>query len=326
MLYELAECDDEFYDETDSDQYKKLNEYLKDDYIASDTEDDCQSNSDNDENEYHYSRHHDAYYQNHFDRQKQNLKEEVNRPSEIRSTSVDSFRNKSDENYVEDNLESKANFNSGKRISVKSLFETENIKQNRVNTLLNSVINSKITKPLGRRSTELEHKTSEIASVNKTEQQELLKQIRNHQKKQSLNGTSNLVPLKPRDPIQGQEDLSKNNISTLNVACLKLLNQLEIKFPGKTNQQTKNILQKIYSKMDSFKPKLADYWMVKLDDSKRTKIINIVKSNVIVILQKVFMVDSVENLRLYKIFIKLFNRLLWMHGQGLWNCFESSNS
>lgn len=83
---------------------------------------------------------------------------------------------------------------------------------------------------------------------------------------------------------------------------------------------------KIYSKLDVHKPKLADYWMVKLDDTKRTKILNIVKSNIIVILQKVFMVNSVENLRLYKVFVKLLNRLLWMHGQGLWNCFNTTNN
>ncbi|RNA02921.1 tubulin polyglutamylase TTLL7 isoform X1 [Brachionus plicatilis] len=319
LLYELAECDDEFYDESDYDQYKKINEYLKDDYITSDTEE-SQPNSDNEENEYHHSRHHDVYYQNHY--HKHNLDPETDRPSETRSTSVDSFRNRNEE--INDENLTDLKLNSGKRISVKSLVQTENIKQNRVNTLLNSVINTKISKPLGRKSTELEHKTSEIANANRTEQLELLKQMRRHQNKQSIASTSN--PLKSRDSHPEQDDLSNNNISTLTIACLKLLNQLEIKFPGKTNQQTRNILQKIYSKLDSYKPKLADYWMVKLDDSKRTKIINIVKSNVIVILQKVFMVDSVENLRIYKIFIKLFNRLLWMHGQGLWNCFGSSNS
>ena len=56
------------------------------------------------------------------------------------------------------------------------------------------------------------------------------------------------------------------------------------------------------------------------------KILNIVKSNLIVILQKVYLVNAVENIRLYKIFVKLLNRMLWMHGQGLWNCFSSTNT
>jgi hypothetical protein len=56
------------------------------------------------------------------------------------------------------------------------------------------------------------------------------------------------------------------------------------------------------------------------------QLLNIVKSNLIVILQKVFMVNTVENLRLFKIFTKLLNRMLWMHGQGLWNCFNSTTN
>lgn len=318
LLYELAECDDELYDESDSNQYKKLNEYLKDDYIISDTDEENQSNSDNEENEYHYSRHHDSIYQH--QNQKKHLNLAINKDNEIRSSSLDSFSYRNEDIRDEKIFEPK--LNSGKRISIKSLVETENIKQNRVNTLLKTVMNTKISKPLGRRSTELEPKTDDT----KIEQQELLKQMRRHQKKQNLIGTNNLAPVKPRETTEGQEDLSNENISTLTIACLKLLKQLEIKFPGKTNLQARSILQKIYSKIDYYKPKLADYWMIKLDDCKRTKIINIVKSNVIVILQKVFMVDVVDNLRLYKIFIKLFNRLLWMHGQGLWNCFDSSNS
>lgn len=43
------------------------------------------------------------------------------------------------------------------------------------------------------------------------------------------------------------------------------------------------------------------------------------------ILQKVFNQQSVENLRLYKIICRLLNRLLWSHGQGLWNCFVNSS-
>lgn len=44
------------------------------------------------------------------------------------------------------------------------------------------------------------------------------------------------------------------------------------------------------------------------------------------ILQKVFQVNSVESLRPYKIFVKLLNRMLWMHGQGLWNCFSTTTN
>lgn len=122
------------------------------------------------------------------------------------------------------------------------------------------------------------------------------------------------------------EEISSNNLATLTIAVLKLLNQLEIKFPGKTDHHTKHMLQKIYSQLEFYRPKLGNYWMVKLDDAKRNKILNIVRSNLVVILQKVFQVNSVENLRIYKIFAKLLNRMVWMHGQGLWHCFTTSNN
>jgi len=42
-----------------------------------------------------------------------------------------------------------------------------------------------------------------------------------------------------------EDEISNNNSNHLTVAVLKLLHQLEIKFPGKTNEQTKSLLQKV---------------------------------------------------------------------------------
>ena len=72
------------------------------------------------------------------------------------------------------------------------------------------------------------------------------------------------------------------------------------------------------------KPRIASYWLVKLDSIKRRKVIDIVRSNVRALLQKTWRVADVDSLRLFRIFTRVFNRLLWSHGQGLWNCFQSS--
>jgi hypothetical protein len=53
------------------------------------------------------------------------------------------------------------------------------------------------------------------------------------------------------------------------------------------------------------------------------QVIDIVKTNTRAILQRIWRSSDVDNLRLCRIFSRVFNRLLWSHGQGLWNCFSS---
>jgi len=53
-------------------------------------------------------------------------------------------------------------------------------------------------------------------------------------------------------------------------------------------------------------------------------VIDIVKGNVNAILQRVWKVNDAQTLILHRMFTKLFNRLLWSHGQGLWNCFSTT--
>ena len=53
------------------------------------------------------------------------------------------------------------------------------------------------------------------------------------------------------------------------------------------------------------------------------QVVDIVRSNVRAVLQRVWRVADVDNLPLYRVFSRVFNRLLWSHGQGLWNCFSS---
>ncbi|XP_013397848.1 tubulin polyglutamylase TTLL7 isoform X2 [Lingula anatina] len=116
-----------------------------------------------------------------------------------------------------------------------------------------------------------------------------------------------------------EEDLTRKSLS--------LLNDMKIKFPGKTDEEAEWILDKIQENWKFHKPRIASYWLVKLDSIKRRKVIDIVRSNVRAVLQRTWKCPDVESLRLYRIFNRVFNRLLWSHGQGLWNCFgQSGNS
>ncbi|EDV22263.1 uncharacterized protein TRIADDRAFT_59327 [Trichoplax adhaerens] len=101
------------------------------------------------------------------------------------------------------------------------------------------------------------------------------------------------------------------------------LNEMKIKFPGKSDDEAKLILQLLQDNWKFHKPRVASYWLVKLDTVKRKKVVDIVKTNIGSVLQYIWRSQDIENLRLNRIFNRVFNRLLWSHGQGLWNCFSS---
>ncbi|XP_038049543.1 tubulin polyglutamylase TTLL7-like isoform X2 [Patiria miniata] len=107
---------------------------------------------------------------------------------------------------------------------------------------------------------------------------------------------------------------------------LNALNDMRIKFPGKTDEEAEWILSQIQENWRFHKPRIASYWLVKLDSIKRRKVIEIVRSNVRALLQRTWHSNDVDNLRLFRIFTRVFNRLLWSHGQGLWNCFSSTGN
>lgn len=74
------------------------------------------------------------------------------------------------------------------------------------------------------------------------------------------------------------------------------------------------------------KTKVSSYWLVKLDSAKQRKVLDIVRTSVRAVLRHVWKAPDIENLHLYRLFNRVFNRLLWSHGQGLWNCFCNSGS
>ncbi|KAK6178634.1 hypothetical protein SNE40_011164 [Patella caerulea] len=112
-----------------------------------------------------------------------------------------------------------------------------------------------------------------------------------------------------------EEELTKKTLTALN--------EMRIKFPGKSDAEADNLLDRLHENMKFHKPRIASYWLVKLDSIKRRKVIDIVRSNVRAVIQRIWKCSDIDSLRLFRIFSRVFNRLLWSHGQGLWNCFAS---
>ncbi|XP_064605449.1 tubulin polyglutamylase TTLL7-like [Liolophura sinensis] len=132
---------------------------------------------------------------------------------------------------------------------------------------------------------------------------------------------------KPAPVIPNMEDpLAVLREEELAEKTLLALNDMRIKFPGKNDSEAEWILDKLHENWKFHKPRIASYWLVKLDSIKRRKVIDIVRSNVRAVIQKVWKLGDIDNLRLMRVINRVFNRLLWSHGQGLWNCFSPSGN
>ncbi|KAM4738581.1 tubulin polyglutamylase TTLL7 isoform 2-T2 [Anableps anableps] len=107
---------------------------------------------------------------------------------------------------------------------------------------------------------------------------------------------------------------------------LSALTAMRIRFPGKTEEEAEAVLDEILDNWKYHKSKVASYWLVKLDSTKQRKVLDIVRTNVRAALQRIWREPDVESLHLYRLFNRVFNRLLWSHGQGLWNCFSNTGS
>ncbi|NXS89669.1 TTLL7 polyglutamylase, partial [Erpornis zantholeuca] len=128
----------------------------------------------------------------------------------------------------------------------------------------------------------------------------------------------------------GSESLLQQKTKEQELALTKetllLINDLRIKFPGKTNEESELIIEDIMDNWKDHKTKVSSYWLVKLDPAKQRKVLDIVRTSVRAVLQHVWKAPDIENLHLYRLFNRVYNRLLWSHGQGLWNCFCNSGS
>ncbi|NXR47890.1 TTLL7 polyglutamylase, partial [Hippolais icterina] len=128
----------------------------------------------------------------------------------------------------------------------------------------------------------------------------------------------------------GSESLLQQKTKEQEVALTKetllLINDLRVKFPGKTNEESELIIEDIMDNWKYHKTKVSSYWLIKLDSAKQRKVLDIVRTSIRAVLQHVWKAPDIENLHLYRLFNRVFNRLLWSHGQGLWNCFCNSGS
>ncbi|XP_035393863.1 tubulin polyglutamylase TTLL7 isoform X3 [Cygnus atratus] len=128
----------------------------------------------------------------------------------------------------------------------------------------------------------------------------------------------------------GNESLLQQKTKEQEVALTKetllIFNDMRMKFPGKTDEESELIIEDIMDNWKHHKTKVASYWLVKLDSVKQRKLLDIVKTSVRAVLQHVWKAPDIENLHLYRLLNRVFNRLLWSHGQGLWNCFCNSGS
>ncbi|EMP27362.1 Tubulin polyglutamylase TTLL7 [Chelonia mydas] len=107
---------------------------------------------------------------------------------------------------------------------------------------------------------------------------------------------------------------------------LDLLEQCELDDEKLMGKSTRQPGPKIMDNWKYHKTNVASYWLIKLDSVKQRKVLDTVRTSVRAVLQRVWRVSDAECLHLYRIFNRVFNRLLWSHGQGLWNCFCNSGS
>ncbi|KAG7487764.1 hypothetical protein MATL_G00026920 [Megalops atlanticus] len=119
---------------------------------------------------------------------------------------------------------------------------------------------------------------------------------------------------------------TKEQEAELTRQTLAALNEMRIRFPGKNEEEAEMVLDDILDNWKYHKPKVASYWLVKLDSTKQRKVLDIVRTNLRSVLQRIWREPDVDSLPLYRLFNRVFNRLLWSHGQGLWNCFSNSGS
>ncbi|XP_072853979.2 tubulin polyglutamylase TTLL7 isoform X2 [Pogona vitticeps] len=126
--------------------------------------------------------------------------------------------------------------------------------------------------------------------------------------------------------VVDMQQRTKEQEELLTRETLVIFNDMKIRFPGKTNEEAELIIEDIMDNWKYHKSKVASYWLIKLDSVKQRKVLDIVKAGVRSVLQRIWKVSDVECLHLYRLFNRVFNRLMWSHGQGLWNCFCNSGS
>uniref|UniRef100_A0A8C5HGH2 Tubulin tyrosine ligase-like family, member 7 n=1 Tax=Gouania willdenowi TaxID=441366 RepID=A0A8C5HGH2_GOUWI len=95
---------------------------------------------------------------------------------------------------------------------------------------------------------------------------------------------------------------------------LVVLNAMRIRFPGKTEEEAEAVLDEVSAALCMCARECV------------ILVLDIVHINVRSALQRIWREPDVDSLHLYRLFNRVFNRLLWSHGQGLWNCLSNTGS
>lgn len=102
---------------------------------------------------------------------------------------------------------------------------------------------------------------------------------------------------------------------------LVALEDVRIKFPGKSDADARRILNRTLDFWDLHKSAVSTYWLTDLDSMKRLKVIGIVRDNIKPIVKRSYRTTEVDSLKLMRYFDRIFNRMCTDYGRGLWNCF-----
>lgn len=103
----------------------------------------------------------------------------------------------------------------------------------------------------------------------------------------------------------------------------RLLEDLKLRFPGKTSTETANMLEYMTENWAMHKSQIASYWLVKLDSTKREKVIDIVRHNVNRVIQCKELLSDFKYNKITALINRIFNMMLSCHGHGLWGCFTT---
>ncbi|CAF0727093.1 unnamed protein product [Didymodactylos carnosus] len=119
--------------------------------------------------------------------------------------------------------------------------------------------------------------------------------------------------------------LKEDEIVKLHQLTYEHMQQLCIRYPGKSADDTKNVCQDIIENWKLYKVQISEFWLVRLDGKKRQAIINIVSNNVKNIFKKVWIIQDIENLTISRHIAKIVQRLLVANGQCLWEACQDND-
>ncbi|XP_053326038.1 tubulin polyglutamylase TTLL7 [Spea bombifrons] len=147
----------------------------------------------------------------------------------------------------------------------------------------------------------------------------------------SFNRSSSSHRVPPAAPCPSANEsrfhhLTKEQEEEMIKQTLAVLRDMRVRYPGNADEETYSVIDEIMDNWRYHKPKVASYWLIKLDSAMQRKILDVVRGSVRSAVQRIWKVSDVESLPVYRSFNRVFNRLLWSHGQGLWSCFCNSGS